>query len=278
MRRRRASRAVALAIREHYGPKGPGRSAARRPPSSVAVALADKLDSLFGFFAAGIRPTGTRDPFALRRAGLGVIRLMFENELRLPLQPLFGAAFGRLWRAVRETSSRSGADRLSCRPAEGASARERRAARSDRGGVRGRRRGRSCPACRTRRSPAELSSTARTAAICLRHFVAPANIVAIEEKKDGRRYDGHPVVGALVEPEEEACLRHWRPRAGRSTRRYRPRTMPPPWRRWPGCASRSTSFFAAVMVNAPEPDLRLNRLLLLARIRLEPCSGWRISR
>ena len=82
---------MALAIREHYGPKGPD-DRCPTAPESVAVALADKLDSLVGFFAAGIRPTGTKDPFALRRAGLGVIRLVFENGLRLPLQPLIGAA------------------------------------------------------------------------------------------------------------------------------------------------------------------------------------------
>ena len=59
---------VALAIREHYGPKGPDDQCPTAP-ESIAVALADKLDSLVGFFAAGIRPTGTKDPFALRRAG-----------------------------------------------------------------------------------------------------------------------------------------------------------------------------------------------------------------
>ena len=75
---------VAAAIAEHYRPLGPGEPC---PTAivSVAVALADKLDTLVGFFAAGIRPTGSKDPFALRRAALGIIRLIVENGLRLDL-------------------------------------------------------------------------------------------------------------------------------------------------------------------------------------------------
>ena len=59
---------------------------------SVAVALADKLDTLVGFWMIDERPTGSRDPFALRRAALGVIRLVLENGLRLPLIGTFGQA------------------------------------------------------------------------------------------------------------------------------------------------------------------------------------------
>ena len=61
---------------------------------AVAVALADKIDALVGFFGIGELPTGSRDPFALRRAALGVIRLILENKLRLPLLALFDAARG----------------------------------------------------------------------------------------------------------------------------------------------------------------------------------------
>ena len=82
---------VATAIREHYAPKGP-EDRCPTAAESVVVALADKLDTLVGFFASGIRPTGAKDPFALRRAGLGVIRLVFENRLRLPLRPAITAA------------------------------------------------------------------------------------------------------------------------------------------------------------------------------------------
>ena len=76
--------AVADAIAEHYSPKGPDDKCPNAPVS-VAVALADKIDTLVGFFAIDEKPTGSRDPFALRRAALGVIRLILENKLRLPL-------------------------------------------------------------------------------------------------------------------------------------------------------------------------------------------------
>ena len=75
---------VATAIREHYRPQGPS-DAIPIAPVSIAVALADKLDSLIGFFSIGEAPTGSRDPFALRRAALGVIRIVLENGLRFSL-------------------------------------------------------------------------------------------------------------------------------------------------------------------------------------------------
>jgi glycyl-tRNA synthetase beta chain len=82
---------VADAIREHYAPKGPG-DAVPANPVSIAVALADKLDLLSGFFAIGEKPTGAGDPYALRRAALGIIRIIRENKLRLQLLPLIEAA------------------------------------------------------------------------------------------------------------------------------------------------------------------------------------------
>jgi glycyl-tRNA synthetase beta chain len=78
---------VAIAIEDHYRPLGP---ADRVPtdPVAVAVALADKLDTLVGFWAIDEKPTGSKDPYALRRAALGVVRLILENELRLKLSSL----------------------------------------------------------------------------------------------------------------------------------------------------------------------------------------------
>jgi glycyl-tRNA synthetase beta chain len=77
-------RQVADAIAEHYKPLGPNDSCPTAPVSTV-VALADKIDTLVAFFAIGEPPTGSRDPFALRRAALGVIRLILENKIRLNL-------------------------------------------------------------------------------------------------------------------------------------------------------------------------------------------------
>ncbi|CAH2401861.1 glycine--tRNA ligase subunit beta [Mesorhizobium escarrei] len=100
---------VAAAIEEHYKPQGPSD----RVPTdsvSVAVALADKLDMLVGFWAIDEKPTGSKDPYALRRAALGVIRILVENGVRLPVQRQFlnalfgltyngGNRFSVVWRA-----------------------------------------------------------------------------------------------------------------------------------------------------------------------------------
>ena len=110
---------VAAASEEHYKPQGP---ADRVPtdPVSVAVALADKIDTLVGFWAIDEKPTGSKDPYALRRAALGVIRLIVENGLRFPLYELQSFILSSLrnerFRLLREWSLRE-LDRLilSCR-------------------------------------------------------------------------------------------------------------------------------------------------------------------
>jgi len=76
--------AVAAAIEEHWKPQGPS-DRVPTAPVSIAVALADKLDTLVGFWAIDEKPTGSKDPFALRRAALGVIRIILDNGVRLPL-------------------------------------------------------------------------------------------------------------------------------------------------------------------------------------------------
>ncbi|WP_417319266.1 glycine--tRNA ligase subunit beta [Emcibacter sp.] len=79
---------VARAIADHYSPKGPGDKCPSEPVS-IAVALAEKIDTLVGFFSIDEKPTGSKDPFALRRAAQGAIRLIVENKLRLGLLGLF---------------------------------------------------------------------------------------------------------------------------------------------------------------------------------------------
>lgn len=83
--------AVAAVCQEHYSPLGPSDDVPTAP-LSVTVALADKLDTLTGFWAIDEKPTGSKDPFALRRAALGVIRLILENDLRVSLSSLLSAA------------------------------------------------------------------------------------------------------------------------------------------------------------------------------------------
>lgn len=82
---------VADAVAEHYSPVGPNDQCPTAP-ISVAVALADKIDTLVGFWLIDEKPTGSKDPYALRRAALGVIRLILENELRLNLLSAFETA------------------------------------------------------------------------------------------------------------------------------------------------------------------------------------------
>ena len=83
--------AVADAIRDHYKPQGPSDTVPTAP-MTVAVSLADKLDTLVGFFAIDEKPTGSKDPFALRRAALGVIRLVLENGVRGSLRQMMAPA------------------------------------------------------------------------------------------------------------------------------------------------------------------------------------------
>jgi glycyl-tRNA synthetase beta chain len=83
---------IAAAIEEHYKPKG-ASDTVPTAPVSVAVALADKLDMLVGFWTIGEKPTGSGDPYQLRRAALGIIRIVLENDLRLPLPRYIAEAY-----------------------------------------------------------------------------------------------------------------------------------------------------------------------------------------
>jgi glycyl-tRNA synthetase beta chain len=101
--------AVAHACEDHYSPKGPD-DLVPNDPVSVAVALADKLDTLVGFWAIDEKPTGSKDPYALRRAALGIIRVILENKLRIPLWKSFrdrGIVLRNHWanREINEMSS-----------------------------------------------------------------------------------------------------------------------------------------------------------------------------
>ncbi len=85
------AREVANAIAEHYSPAGPSDKVPTAPVS-VALALADKVDTLVGFFSVGEKPTGSKDPYALRRAALGIVRIILENDLRVSPATLFEQA------------------------------------------------------------------------------------------------------------------------------------------------------------------------------------------
>lgn len=93
--------AVAAAAQEHYAPLGPS-DAVPTAPVSVAVALADKIDVLTGFWAIGEKPTGSGDPFALRRAALGVIRIILDGNLRISLTEMSGKHLAILFQSMAD--------------------------------------------------------------------------------------------------------------------------------------------------------------------------------
>ena len=102
---------IARAIELHYKPRGPSDRVPKLEEGdavAVAVALADKLDTLVGFWAIGEKPTGSGDPFQLRRAALGVIRIVLENDLRLPLQAIIARHRLRFLRTFTNLSQRPG--------------------------------------------------------------------------------------------------------------------------------------------------------------------------
>jgi glycyl-tRNA synthetase beta chain len=260
--------AVAAAIRDHYAPKGPD-DRCPTAPESVVVALADKLDTLVGFFGAGIRPTGSKDPFALRRAALGVIRLILENRLRLPLRAAFAAA-------------RDGyGDRLRGPDGE-ALGRELVAFLADRLKVHLRDRGVGHDLIAAAFAVGEEDDLVRLLARvdALRSFLdsedgrnlltayrRASSIVGIEEKKDGRAYVGHPVAGALAEPAEEALFAALGQARASIERALADEDFVAAMAALASLRPPVDRFFEAVMVNVAEPDLRVNRLLLLGQIR-----------
>ncbi len=258
---------VAQAIAEHYRPLGPG-DACPTAPTSIAVALADKLDTLAGFFAAGIRPTGSKDPFALRRAALGLIRLVIENGLRLDLAPLVELALGTHGQRF------AGFDAA-------ALARELVGFLIDRLKVQQRELGVRhdlIEAVVAGRPDGDLVRiVARVAA--LRAFLATSdgadllaalrragNIVAIEEKKDGQRFTGAVDPVLLEEPAERRLYEELEAaraaiRAQLAAEDYAA-SMAALARLRPAV----DGFFDNVMVNAEEPAVRANRLRLLTML------------
>jgi glycyl-tRNA synthetase beta chain len=102
---------VADAIADHYAPQGPSHSCPAAPVS-ISVALADKLDTLAGFFAIDERPTGSKDPYALRRAALGVIRLIIETGVRVPLRSVLATSYTNLFNIIDAKAAGNAIDQM----------------------------------------------------------------------------------------------------------------------------------------------------------------------
>jgi len=265
--------AVADAIAEHYSPLGPG-DRCPTAPVSVTVALADKIDSLVGFFAIDERPTGSKDPFALRRAALGVIRLAVENRLRLPLARLFDEALG-LYRAGLRGAGPAAivpatvapalldffADRLKAHLREQGVRHDLVQAVFALGGeddlVR----------LLARVEALQAFLAGEDGANLLVAYRRASNIVRIEEKKDGADHDGPVDPARLVEDEERSladALAAARPDVDRALAGEDFATA---METLSGLRGPVDAFFDRVTVNAPDAGLRANRLRLLADIR-----------
>jgi len=258
-------RRVADAIAEHYRPLGPNDSSPTAPDSVVA-ALADKIDSLVAFFSIREKPTGSRDPFALRRAAQGVIRIILDRGLRLPLAVAFERAY---WRLGRPEANPTGelldfiAERLRVLLRDAFVRHDLIAAvfadiRKTQGDL---------VSLLARVDALRTFLELHDGASLLTAYRRASNIVGIEERKDGCRHDGEVDTALLRQPEERALaaiLIEVGARAGTFLDREEFQAAMSELAR---LRHPVDDFFDKVTVNCDEPELRANRLRLLSRIR-----------
>jgi glycyl-tRNA synthetase beta chain len=262
---------VAAASEEHYKPQGP---ADRVPtdPVSVAVALADKIDTLVGFWAIDEKPTGSKDPYALRRAALGVIRLVIESALRLSVLKVAESAIGGLL----ETGTRQAivdshklpsdllaffADRLKVQLRE-------QGARHDLVDAVFALEGQDDLLMVVRRVEA-LGKFLDTddGKNLLAGVKRAANILRIEEKKDGRTFDGAPDAALYASVEEKAlagAIDQARADAGAAVAKE---DFAAAMSAMAKLRPAVDAFFDKVKVNDDDAKVRENRLKLLNEIR-----------
>ncbi|KAA0598179.1 glycyl-tRNA synthetase beta chain [Azospirillum lipoferum] len=258
---------VANAIADHYKPLGPSDTCPTAAVS-VAVALADKIDTLVGFFAIDEKPTGSKDPYALRRAALGVIRLVLENGLRVKLGEVFAAAHGAYKVSGFAPAGNVGGDLMSFFADRLKVVLREQGVRHDLvdavfalGGeddlVR--------LLARVKALQAFVGSIEGTNLLAA--YKRASNIVRIEEKKDSAAFDQAVNETGLVQDEEKAlyvalkgALADAAPRLAAED--FTGAMAALATLRWPVDA-----FFDKVTVNAEDKDLRANRLRLLTQIR-----------
>jgi glycyl-tRNA synthetase beta chain len=259
---------VADAIAEHYAPLGPS-DRCPTAPVSVAVALADKLDTLVGFFAIDERPTGSKDPFALRRAALGVIRLILENKLRLALKKVFDAGHRLL---AEQLGAKIGdfdgqafldffADRLKVALREQGVRHDLISAVFALGGEDD-----------LVRLLARVDALGKfldsdDGANLLTAYKRASNIVRIEEKKDGVTYDSGVDAGLLLAAEEKALHAALVEAVDLNVKALGAEDFAGAMGALARLRKPVDDFFDKVTVNCDEAPLRANRLRLLSQIR-----------
>jgi glycyl-tRNA synthetase beta chain len=253
---------VANAIAAHYKPLGPSDEVPREPVA-IAVALADKLDMLVGFWAIDEKPTGSKDPYALRRAALGVIRIVLENGVRLPLVKQVRAQTSgdaKKKDEVAQSLLAFFADRLKVHLRE-------QGARHD-----------LVDAVFALGGDDLLMIVKRVEALgkfldtedgehLLTGTKRAINILRIEEKKDSTTYDQPPDPDLLKRPEEKALAKAVDQVEKEAAAAVAREDFAAAMAAMAKLRAPVDAFFDFVTVNTQEADLRANRLRLLNRIR-----------
>ena len=257
--------AVADAVAEHYRPLGPNDTVPSTPTSIVA-ALADKIDSLVAFFAIGEKPTGSRDPFALRRAALGTIRLVLENNLRLPLASAFKRAHAGLGPGFEDPTEELldfVSERLRVHLRDASVRHDLIAAvfpkvRENEGDL--------FPLL-ARVDALRRFLELQDGANLLTAYRRASNIVAIEERSDVRTYDGEVNPTLLHQFEERELAEMLAEVAGRAGTFLAREEFETAMSELARLRRPVDNFFDKVTVNCDDAALRENRLRLLSRIR-----------
>ena len=289
---------VAAAVEDHYKPVGPS-DRVPADPVAVAVALADKLDMLCGFWAIDEKPTGSKDPYALRRAALGVIRIVLERQARIRLQPILfahilevlarqaaanpqyvdylGHAYGAERHAVEEDLGRL------IEADAGSVGNDLLAFLADRLKVQLREQG-----ARHDLVDAVFALGGQDDLVLIVHRVEAlgrfldsedgrnllggykraANILREEERKSGETYDGEVDPHRLVEPDERALFEAIGAADGEVRAAVEVEDFDDAMRALAKLRAPVDIFFDKVLVNDPDRDIRANRLRLLNRIRV----------
>jgi glycyl-tRNA synthetase beta chain len=263
--------AVANACEDHYRPKGP-EDLVPADPVSIAVALADRTDTLVGFWAINEKPTGSKDPYALRRAALGAIRLILSNGLRLRLSALFHEAWSQHARSSgdRRLAGYEAlvldllaffADRLKVQLRE-------QGARHDLVDAVFALKGQDDLVLIVRRAEA-LAKFLETedGKNLLVGFRRAANILRDEEKKDKRTYAGAPAAGLLRDPIEKQLWNIMQSAGAEASTQVVQEDFEAAMEALSTLRPAVDAFFDEVTVNVADVDLRENRLRLLNQIR-----------
>lgn len=284
---------IAHAIYEHYAPVGPSDDCPVKP-LSIVTALADKIDSLVGLFAVGEIPTGSKDPFALRRAALGVIRIILDNKLAIPLNVLFSSALKQYPNAILKQDEETEAPleekkkrlRLKLR-------RKRKTQYNDvieilmdffedriKASLKSQKirhdlisavfdGGQEDDICRLVKRIESLHAFLETddGANLLVAYRRAANILAKEEEKEGKSFKPSVSSSQLKEPQEKALHEFIEQHQKPIEEAIKQQEFTEAMQLLSGLRKPVDDFFDKVKVNADEDDIRKNRLCLLAAMR-----------